>query len=183
MLYFAYGSNMLTRRLQARTPSAQPVSRASVQGWRLCFDKLSKTDGSGKCSIQRDPAGEIYGAVFNISENEIGALDDAEGVGGGYTREPIRVTLDDGSEVSAETYQAQDTHLQPGLRPYDWYLALVIAGAEEHRLPPDYIARLRRVACIPDSKANRPTRIQALSILARDACTSKDLEDRSAPLT
>jgi hypothetical protein len=50
VLIFAYGSNMLERRLTARTPSAIPVGTAYVEEYRLTFDKVS-TDGSGKCEI------------------------------------------------------------------------------------------------------------------------------------
>jgi hypothetical protein len=39
-LCFAYGSNMLTRRLAARTPSAVAVGTAYVEGYRLTFDKV-----------------------------------------------------------------------------------------------------------------------------------------------
>jgi hypothetical protein len=45
LLYFAYGSKMLTRRLTARTPSAVVVGNSYVEGYRLTFDKVS-TDGS-----------------------------------------------------------------------------------------------------------------------------------------
>lgn len=46
--YFAYGSNMLTERLIARTPSARPVGTSLLPGHRLTFHKRGR-DGSGKC--------------------------------------------------------------------------------------------------------------------------------------
>lgn len=63
-LYFAYGSNMLFRRLKARTPSARLVGVGHVLGYRLVFDKVSK-DGSGKCDIERTGvnADMVYGAL------------------------------------------------------------------------------------------------------------------------
>ncbi len=42
ILYFAYGSNMLSRRLQERTPSARPVAIGKISGNRLCWYKRSR---------------------------------------------------------------------------------------------------------------------------------------------
>jgi hypothetical protein len=52
-LYFAYGSNMLTRRLTlpARAPSAVCAGTGYVECHRLAFDKVSR-DGSGKADIE-----------------------------------------------------------------------------------------------------------------------------------
>jgi gamma-glutamylcyclotransferase len=50
MLYFAYGSNMLTERLKARVPSTRPISPAILSDYDLRFHKRS-TDKSGKCDI------------------------------------------------------------------------------------------------------------------------------------
>jgi len=48
MKYFAYGSNMLTRRLKAplRAPSAVARAVASIAGFAVRFHKVS-ADGSG----------------------------------------------------------------------------------------------------------------------------------------
>ena len=48
-LYFAYGSNMFTRRLKERTPSVAVADTGFVEGHRLAFDKVSR-DGSGKAN-------------------------------------------------------------------------------------------------------------------------------------
>ena len=66
--YFAYGSNMCTRRLKQRAPSAVPLGVGYVSGFRLAFDKIG-SDGSGKCNIistgQDDD--RVYGAVFDVA--------------------------------------------------------------------------------------------------------------------
>ena len=91
-LYFAYGSNMLTRRLSARTPSAVPLATAYAEGYRLTFDKVS-TDGSGKCDIEvtGNPADRVWGVLFRIATAEAADLDDAEGVGHGYRKGELEV--------------------------------------------------------------------------------------------
>jgi gamma-glutamylcyclotransferase len=142
--YFAYGSNMLTERLRAadRCPSASPVGVGSVRGYRLQFWKASKDD-SGKATIVRNEraASRVIGVVFEIDEREKRDLDGAEGVGKGYdVVEDVAVRLESGSEVLARTYIG--TALDETLRPYDWYRALVIAGAMQHGLPSSWIATL-----------------------------------------
>ena len=78
--YFAYGSNMLTARLQARCPSARPLGRATARGRRLAFHKRSDVDGSGKCDlVPADDGALVVGVVFDLAADELPALDRAEG--------------------------------------------------------------------------------------------------------
>ena len=53
MRYFAYGSNMSSRRLRERMPGARAESRAILPCHRLAWHKIGK-DGSGKCDIVAD---------------------------------------------------------------------------------------------------------------------------------
>ena len=99
---------------------------------------------------------------------ERGDLDKAEGTtDGGYKRcDKFSVRLVDGDEtVTASTYLATNT--DRSLQLYDWYLALVIAGASEHGLGEDYLATLRRVNPKPDPKEGRNTRIKAIEALTK----------------
>jgi hypothetical protein len=91
-LYFAYGSNMLTRRFRQRTPSAVAVGIGFVESYRLTFGKVS-TDGSGKCTIERsdDPENEVYGVLFRVDTADSPRLDSAEGLGHSYIKEELGV--------------------------------------------------------------------------------------------
>jgi gamma-glutamylcyclotransferase (GGCT)/AIG2-like uncharacterized protein YtfP len=126
-LYFAYGSNMLTRRLRKRTPSAVAVGTGFVEGHRLTFDKFS-TDGSGKCNIvsTNDPGDRVYGVLFSIETCEVRDLDEAEGLGSGYQKSEVRVVSPAGAQM-AVAYVADNTNLL--LLPYDWYKDFVVRGA------------------------------------------------------
>jgi len=160
--YFAYGSNMLTRRLtaKARAPSAKRVATGFVEGRRLTFDKVSR-DGSGKCDAE--PTGEktdrVYGVVFEILEAERKSLREAEGLGKGYKEEMVKV-ITPGGEAEHMAYIATDK--EPALRPYHWYKALTVAGAVEHGLPEDYIEWMRTVESVEDPKPERRTENEAL---------------------
>jgi gamma-glutamylcyclotransferase len=158
--YFAYGSNMLGRRLRARTPSATAKGIGYLSGRRLTFDKVS-ADGSGKCDIEPTPypTDRVYGVVFEIPAGEKAALDTAEGLCKGYREERVTVITSSGN-VDAAAYVA--TAKEPALCPYHWYKALVIAGATEHALPGPYVEWLRTVESKPDPKATRRAENEAL---------------------
>jgi hypothetical protein len=44
-----------------------------------------------------------------------------------------------GEEITVRTYIADATFIDNSLRPYSWYKDFVLAGAEEHQLPPAYV--------------------------------------------
>lgn len=160
-LYFAYGSNLLRERLLARCPNLTFVGLATLAAHRLTFDKVS-SDGSGKCTFEPDDAGEVSGVLWEVLESELEDLDLAEGAGNGYER--CRLTVlhaDRKSEVL--TYRATD--FRPDLPPYDWYLALVVAGAKQQKLPEDYVKGLLATHFEVDPVINRRARRRALTAL------------------
>lgn len=175
--YFAYGSNMLTARLRTSTrcPSAEPVAVGNLAGRMLAFRKASN-DGSAKCDI---PAGTsddvVHGVVFRIASSERGQLDQAEGVSKGYDVSQAKVVTSHGT-IPCVTYFA--TRVSDGLKPYDWYLNLVLAGALEHSLPEIYVTRIAWTPAAADPMPTRQTRLDAL--LALDSALEQlpDLKKR-----
>lgn len=167
-LYFAYGSNMLTARLARRCASAQAIGPACAVGHDIVFSKRS-LDRSGKAMLRRGHALQRhFGVLFEIATAELAALDQAEGPG--YERLERFPVVHAGSlrPDSAVTYRARD--IDDGLKPYDWYLALVIQGAVEHGLPAAQIERLRQTACIRDPHPHRKGRQEALEALRAARC-------------
>lgn len=150
---FAYGSNMPTGRLRQRCPSAVPLGVAGLPGFELRWHKKSR-DGSGKCDIVKVDHADacVYGVLYQIASAERTLLDKAEGLGAGYTEIEVQVRFK-GEAVIANAYQA--TSCDPGLRPYTWYKAFVLAGAREHGLPGDYAAQLAAVEAIEDPDRGR----------------------------
>lgn len=146
---FAYGSNMLTSRIRERCPSARALGIAELRGHELRWHKGSKKDGSGKCDILQstEPNAIVYGVLFEIEVGEKSTLDYVEGLGKGYDEKEVRVSHRD-TPRSAIAYFA--TAIDPRLKPFSWYHALVIAGAKEHGLPASYIAKLQSQPTIDD---------------------------------
>jgi hypothetical protein len=140
MLYFAYGSNMCTGRLQRRVPSAVVDRKAKLLGHSLRFHKRS-VDGSAK-GIALDtgnPQDAVWGVIFRIDEKEKTALDDAEGLGAGYIEKRATVVDDSGSGHCVLLYIAHASYVDATLLPYSWYKRFVLDGATQHRLLAAYV--------------------------------------------
>ena len=159
---FAYGSNLLRERLRERCPGIGFAGRAVLAGHHLTFDKVS-ADGSGKGAFDAATGESVHGVLWQVPDDEMVALDVAEGRGHGYERSTIGVVTEDGTTCDVLVYRATNT--RPGLRPYDWYLALVIAGAMQHDLPHAYIDRLRAQPFDVDPDPTRKGRLDALAVL------------------
>lgn len=158
---FAYGSNMLTSRIQERCPSARALGIAELHGYELKWHKRSK-DKSGKCDVEQTKDAQliVYGVLYEIPVSEKPALDKAEGLGYGYQAKNVEVAFK-GALCMASIYYAID--IDPSIKPYTWYRALVIAGANEHDLPATYIERLVATDAIVDGDRDRHNKNSQLS--------------------
>ena len=169
--YFAYGSNMSTPRLRYRVPGCRFEFVARLPNYKLCFHKRSK-DGSAKCNAFRtaEPTDAVIGVVYEIPTNEKPALDRAEGLGAGYHEEIVPVLSPEGEKVTVHAYIADASFIDDILQPYSWYKNFVLAGAEEHRLPAEYVeSRIGAVHAIRDPDPQREQARRA-EIKAQLAC-------------
>lgn len=169
--YFAYGSNMLLERLQAqdRCPSARVIGPAFAHQFELCFAKRSAKDGSGKATLIPRDGLRAHGVLFAIDESERGRLNAAEGAGKHYhvvDDFPVR-DLQGETLRGATTYLGTDIYFDSSLHPYDWYHALLLAGAMQNGLPEDYLADLSDRKTISDPAESRRTRVEALRALCK----------------
>lgn len=165
--YFAYGSNMLTQRLQKRCKSARALGPAWVDGYDLVFHKRSK-DGSGKATLIKadGAAARVYGVIFSVDPKEKAELDRAEGAGYACHKD-FRVFSDPATPVEVITYIAVSGASDAALVPYDWYRDLVVAGAQQHALPHEYVKGLQALAANTDPIADRPERLAARELLGK----------------
>ena len=155
-IYFAYGSNMSTRRLRERTPSAEPLGIGQLIEHQLVFHKIGR-DGSAKCDIQNTGrvCDRVWGVLFKIASYERHLLDRAEGLGCGYEYKTVLVKSYE-SVIEAGAYYA--THIDTSLRPFDWYLNFVLKGAAEHGIPNSYLNSLKSWSIQIDSNLERRKR-------------------------
>jgi len=133
MHYFAYGSNLLERRLQERVLDAEYVHTTCVSGWKLAFNKVS-IDGSSKLNMvyTGDASDKVFGKVYFIPRAQKLNLDSVEGKGKGYhiTRQRVAETND-----FLFFYVADDSACVDDVQPYTWYIDLIIAGMASTAFP------------------------------------------------
>ena len=166
-LYFAYGSNMLPARLQARCSTARVIGTATAAGYEIEFTKPGK-DGSGKATLVRSVVHNAAtpGTLFEIEKSELHFLDHAESAGLGYERDnDFHVTLAATGETTAVTTYLAIMN-DPDLEPFDWYLALILAGSSHHSLPHEHHQRLQARSYVVDLDHSRDGRTEALRALS-----------------
>lgn len=158
--YLAYGSNLHPLRLAARVPSARAVGVVELPGYALAFHKRS-VDGSAKCMVYPDRGEQhmAYGVVYELDAREKTDLDRHEGVGQGYYEQRLRLP---GERCMPYLYLAQSTHIDAGMAPYDWYKALVVAGARFHGFPAEYVAAIEATMSLQDLNLERAQKNEAL---------------------
>jgi len=161
-LYFAYGSNLHPRRLAARVASAVALGSAALEGHLLRFHKRGR-DGSGKCDAAwTGRSGDVVlGALYRLDAPDVVTLGRIEGVGHGYDACDVRVRVGT-AEIDAFTYRAEAAHVDPTLVPWDWYKALVLAGARHHRFGDAYVGAIEAVASRADPDVGRAAEHAAL---------------------
>ncbi|MGH8763363.1 MAG: gamma-glutamylcyclotransferase [Nitrosospira sp.] len=140
---------MLSRRIQDAAPSAVAIDIGFVQGHTFTFGKVTR-HSSGECDIEAtgNQKNRVYGVLYKINVKDKPDLDEAEGLGT-FDEANIQVVTSTGNYAAA-TYVARYKEAAT-FRPYQWYKALVIAGAVEHGLPNEYVEWLRTFEAQADS--------------------------------
>lgn len=145
ILYFAYGSNLYWEQMQGRCPSAKFLAVAKLPGHRLAFSRKSGKWNGAVADAVPDPAGEVWGVVYEVTPEDLAALDGCEGYvpgrkGNAYERRQCEVWLegDPGNPRSVEVYFAVPQE-NPGL-PSREYVDRIVKGARFWKLPQEYIS-------------------------------------------
>ena len=162
--YFAYGSNMLSKRLRHRIPSAKAIGTYTLPAHDLRFHKRSDRDNSGKCDVYQtdDQNDAVIGILFTIESADECKLDKAEGLGNGYEKKEVEVGDENGTTETAFTYYANRDCINDAIRPFTWYKQHVVTGAKEGGLPAEYIAKIEAVEADEDPDQDREQREMAL---------------------
>jgi gamma-glutamylcyclotransferase (GGCT)/AIG2-like uncharacterized protein YtfP len=143
--YFAYGSNLLPKRIEQRVGPLTSIGAAILPNQKINFSKIS-TDGSGKCTIVPCRRQNVHGVVYELSLRAKALLDEIEGIGKGY--QSVLYKIDGFGECFA--YVAEPAYIDENIKPYEWYKQLVLQGCQFHRFPKTYIKRIQSYESIPD---------------------------------
>jgi hypothetical protein len=164
--YFAYGSNMQPATFAGRRGIAPTRALAArARDWSLALDKTPLLPiGESFANLRAEPGAETYGVAYEITHDDLAHVDLTEGVLiGNYTRIAISVEAiaDPAVQKTAgpiQAYTLVSDRRSPDLIPSEYYMALLIEGAEAHGLPAEWIAMLRAVpTCVskPEVMAGR----------------------------
>lgn len=170
VLYFAYGANLHPGWLRRRVQSAVVIGAAELPGHRIEFRKRGR-DGSGKSDAC--PTGlasdRLAGALYRLSKADLQRLGAAEA---GYHLDEITVESAEGA-LAALTWRADSVQLVAGLPPWNWYLALLRAGAAIHGLPESHRRWLETVVAAPDPDRDRAAiALEVIAAWDRDGVAS-----------
>lgn len=150
MLYFAYGSNMNWPQISQRCPSASFMGVAKLADHKLAFTRKSSGRSCGVADAVPASGSCIWGAVFDISELDIGELDKSEGYRPGrsensYWRRECTLFLDgdEARPLAASTYFATRDPNPP--LPSQDYKDLIVSGARHWGLPDEYVSQLEQI--------------------------------------
>jgi hypothetical protein len=165
MLYFAFGSNLDPDQMKVRCPGHRVVGMAALRDHKLVFPIFSNSWNGGVASLQLSHGNDVWGVVYDLTEDDLRSLDGYEGYHGPgaqnlYEREPLWVELvrpEDGSvprRVKAFAYLAR-VAANPS-PPSPAYMDAVIKGAIAHGLSDEYVAALRRIPTLSDAPSAEP---------------------------
>ncbi len=152
--YFAYGSNMASSQMAERCPGAVCLGIARLPDRRLAFDAWSDRRGGLVADAPPAPGSEVWGVLWEVTEAHAEALDRYEGVARGqYRRENVRAEAAGGETVDAFAYVI----CEPGADgpTTDAYRDLLLEGAREHGLPPEWIAAIEAAPTLPPRPSPR----------------------------
>lgn len=126
-LVFSYGSNSTAQlRTRVKKPTLQSTG-ASVSGFvRIFCLRSGGWGGGGVASLAPSRDGRVFGAVVNLTDEELGRLDAFEG---GYTKTPLTATVG-GAATPAIAYIANNPAWQ--VPPREQYLTACYCQLREH---------------------------------------------------
>ena len=152
--YFAYGSNMQRATLCGRR-GIEPLRAlaARAAGWRLALDKPPLVPvGEAFANIVPDPHAAVLGVLYELTPADWEHVELTEGVRiGNYRSVTLRASSLAGPALEVDAFALTSDRRDPTLTPSERYMACLVAGAEEHGLPPEYVAFLRGVPARPET--------------------------------
>ena len=136
--YFAYGSNMLPKRLLERIKKYHTAFQAMLPEHHFVYNKKS-IDGTAKANVESDGVAAVHGVCFEIDEDDLAILKKYEG---GYDQRNIVVTTRNGNKTKAVTYISDS--IDSALAVSDKYKSMVLKGAEYWEFSESYMSEYLR---------------------------------------
>ncbi|XP_044743555.1 gamma-glutamylcyclotransferase-like [Chrysoperla carnea] len=165
LLYFAYASNLLSKRIHFTNPSAVRKCVGKLKDYRLDFGHYSNRWKGAGATIVPTPGHTVWGAIWELDDSLLASLDREEGVHEDmngvlqnmYSRFDVNIETTEGNLITCKTYQQTENpemlnegeSLPLDRKPSEFYKSVILEGAIESGLPNDYIEKLRKIPSVP----------------------------------
>ncbi|XP_311500.5 gamma-glutamylcyclotransferase isoform X1 [Anopheles gambiae] len=153
--YFAYGSNLLAKRIHIQNPTAVRKGFGYLKDYSLDFFHYAARWRGAPATIVEQEGKKVWGAIWEIDNSNLADLDRQEGVHNSvYKPLTLPVVLPTGDTLDCRVYQlvrnpcclAPDAEDRPYERqPSKTYMNIIVNGAKETGLPDDYVSLLKRI--------------------------------------
>ena len=144
--YFAYASNLNRAQMKSRAGQILEEQVATLANYELVFNKKVR-GGTATANIRPAPGKRVIGVLYKIPDAAFRNMDRFEGVPEHYRRIEVKISGANGQPVNAQVYIA--TKVEKGLRPAAHYLQTILAGANDHALPAEYVEEIKTAAGVP----------------------------------
>lgn len=147
MLYFAYGANLNLRGMKRRCPKAEPVTAATLKGYRLEFRTYA--------TIIADPKADVLGALYRLTPQCFRSLDEYEGP----EYKKITVTVDangEAQEATAYMMHAGALFEKGRAPPSVMYFTDIARGYADWKLDVNVLRRVRYALLQPERRKSKP---------------------------
>ena len=141
MYYFAYGSNMNHKQMQARCPDSRFLKPAYLNNAGFRYDgKSGKWDDKAVANIVSSDGEKVWGGLFEVREDDLTEFDSprCEGYPKSYGKKIVQVFDVEGNAYNTWVYFRIG---EIKGKPSDKYRNVVLGGAKNCNLPEDYIKR------------------------------------------
>ncbi|KAJ8723249.1 hypothetical protein PYW08_003161 [Mythimna loreyi] len=152
--YFAYGSNLLKKRIHINNPSAVFLGVGRLDNYKLDFVQYYDLWGGAVATIVPSENRHVWGAVWKMKIENLLTLDKQEGVATKqYFAKEVDISGIEAKKIKCRTYQhcvvppflKSLTYLPDDRRPSITYKQCIINGAMECRIPDDYVDMLKNI--------------------------------------
>ena len=138
--YFAYGSNLDLPQMKRRCPSSKLISKGSLSGYRLTFNRFSSGWGGGVADVIQKQGSKVWGLVFEISDSDLERLDRYEGYykdqNSLYERWKAAIDTPNGQVCDVWVYTVVEK--QKFVPPTSEYLQIIKDAAVKWNFPKSY---------------------------------------------
>ena len=119
------------------------IGKTHLNGYRLTFNQYSKKRRCGVADIIKEDNSQVWGIIYELTDEDLGKLDRYEGHPKSYRRMVVRVNDEKGKIIEAITYEV--VNKKSFIPPSDEYLYIIKKAAEEYDFPEDYKKSLNSI--------------------------------------